>query len=116
MNLADFNRLRAFMARTTSDADPEALTAIRMANRLLAENDLTWDKVFARTVKVIDAIETATPDDPAQENISSLIDEAEANATNDWEADFCADVRRKLAERGSLTEKQVDKLREIRDR
>ena len=36
MKLSDFDRLKKFMDRTTSNSDPEALTALRAANKLLA--------------------------------------------------------------------------------
>lgn len=53
LSLKEFTRLKGLMARTTSDSDPEALTSIRMANRILSDHGLTWEKVFSRTVTVI---------------------------------------------------------------
>ena len=45
------------MALSTSDSDPEALGALRAANRLLAANGVTWDRVFDRCVVVLEAVE-----------------------------------------------------------
>ena len=56
LSLKEFTTLKALMARTTSDADPEALAAIRAANRILAAHKLTWAAVFARTVTVVSEI------------------------------------------------------------
>lgn len=44
MNIEKFKKL---LALTTSDSDNEALNAVRQANRLLKENNLTWDELFS---------------------------------------------------------------------
>ena len=57
MTRPEFGRLRRLMALSTSDSDPEALGALRAANRLLAANGVTWDRVFDRCVVVLEAVE-----------------------------------------------------------
>lgn len=52
MKLATFNRLAKMMALTFSESDGEALNAIRAANKILIEGELTWDNVFKRLVTV----------------------------------------------------------------
>lgn len=42
----DREKLAKIMAMTTSDTDPEALAALRMANKLLAAEKLTWEDVL----------------------------------------------------------------------
>lgn len=59
MSLKEFGLLRRLMARTTSGTDGEVLESIRHANAMLARHGLTWDKVFDRTVTVIDEVEDA---------------------------------------------------------
>lgn len=53
LSLKEFHQLKLLMARTTSPEDGEALTALRMANKILETHGLTWAKVFSRTVTVI---------------------------------------------------------------
>lgn len=60
MKLSEFNQLKKLMQRTTSDSDPEALTALRMANKVLARNGLGWERVFERLVTVEPDIEVAS--------------------------------------------------------
>lgn len=43
----DRARLAKLMAMTTSDHDPEALAALRMANAMLVKEKLTWAEVLA---------------------------------------------------------------------
>lgn len=43
----DRKRLIQFMGMTGSDADGEALTAIRMANRLIKEANMSWAELLA---------------------------------------------------------------------
>ncbi len=59
MKMADFNRLKKFMAMTTSPNDAEALVAVRRANALIESEGLTWTRVLDRSVKVINEIEAA---------------------------------------------------------
>lgn len=43
----NFEKLRKLLALTMSDNDNEALNAIRHVNKLLKENNLTWDEFFS---------------------------------------------------------------------
>lgn len=52
ISIKEFRQLQKFMALTFSDTDAEALTALRMANKVLKTNNLTWDMVFARVIKI----------------------------------------------------------------
>jgi hypothetical protein len=42
----DLERLTKLMAMTTSDKDPEALAAVRMANKMLSGLKMTWGDVL----------------------------------------------------------------------
>lgn len=67
MKLKDFNRLQKIMQRTVSENDNEALSSIRAANRILAENSVDWERVFKRLVTVdIEAAEPTSSDIPKQ--------------------------------------------------
>lgn len=50
MKVADLEKLKKFMAMTTSDSDPEALTAIRMANKLLNASKINWSQLISKQV------------------------------------------------------------------
>lgn len=62
MKLADFNRLKKFMALTDSDVDAEAMGALKAANNLLRKESLTWERVLSRSVKIISEAEEAPED------------------------------------------------------
>lgn len=59
--ITQFAKLEKMMGLTFSDNDPEALVALRMANKILTAHKLTWSDVFKRLVTV--DVESA-PDEP----------------------------------------------------
>lgn len=59
MKLADFERLKKFMAMTTSPNEHEAMGGLKAANMLLEREGLTWARVLDRSVKVIQEVEAA---------------------------------------------------------
>ena len=64
MNLKDFDRLRKTIGMTTSASDGEALNALRAANKILADNKVTWEDVFKRLVTIdVEAGPEETPRD-----------------------------------------------------
>lgn len=75
MNLKEFQQLKKLMAMTTSDSDYETVSAIRAANKLLAQHSLTWDKVFSRTVTVISEL-TGQPVDAADDDLEDTFQTA----------------------------------------
>jgi hypothetical protein len=117
MKISDYRKLCKCMQQTFSDNDHEALAAIRAANGILKANgDLTWDRVFARTINVINEVEedperaAARPRNSAD---SDLIAAAEAQANRDWDIDFIISVQDQFRTRHFLTDKQRDVLRRI---
>ncbi len=52
MTFKDFNRLKKLMALTTSGVEAEALLALQGANAILLRNELTWERVLDRSIKV----------------------------------------------------------------
>lgn len=68
MKLKDYVRLKNFMERTTSDSDAEALTALRMANRILAAEGIGWGRVFDKLVTVVAEVEQAPEDYSVERN------------------------------------------------
>lgn len=47
----DRDKLIKLLMLSTSDCDPEALSAIRMANNLLKKSNTSWERIFAITTK-----------------------------------------------------------------
>lgn len=56
ISLTDLSKLKKMMAMTTSSQEGEQLNAIRMANKILKDNGLTWEDIFSRTVNVAQTI------------------------------------------------------------
>lgn len=122
MKLKDFERLKKMMERTFSDNDPEALASIRAANRILAAEGLTWDRIFGRTVTVVNEVEEAPSQDIEERprarreegtsDAASLIAEAEQAQPR---SDFVASVKAQFEEKGWISQRQRDALRNIVD-
>lgn len=122
MKLAAFNLLKKLMPMTRSDADAEALMAIRKANKLLDEAGTNWENVFARLVKVEDEIEpapeewTRAPDAAGRRRyLGDLIEDVAANASGDF-VDFVESVREQFERTGMLSVGQIEALEKSRAR
>jgi Asp-tRNA(Asn)/Glu-tRNA(Gln) amidotransferase A subunit family amidase len=81
LSLKEFTRLKGLMALTTSDSDYEAVSAIRAANRILADHGLTWDRVFARTVTVISEMSGQVVGEDRDDDLEALFEAALASAS-----------------------------------
>lgn len=129
MKLADFNRLKKLMGLTFSENDPEALSALRAANAILAKDALTWDRVLDRVVQILPEVEEgpvvheppahrrAAPSRPGSRN---EIEEAfavldAADDLGDFQ-DFIDSLRRQYEENLHLSDKQKRALFRAADR
>lgn len=116
MKLTDFTRLRKLMGLTVSDNDHEALQALRSANAILKQNDITWDKFFSRTVTVVNDFDAAPDDEPNSEGKrrAKMVDQAfEVLARKELRGDaedFIASLQEQWANNGYLSEKQQEAL------
>lgn len=123
MKLAAFNQLKKLMQMTKSDADQEALTAVRKANKILDEAGTDWDRVFGRLVTVEQEIEEApaapTLRDPTgagrRRYLNDLLTDVEASAAGDF-VDFVTSLREQFDRTGSLSAGQVEALEKSRAR
>lgn len=115
MKIKDFTTLKRLMMLTTSDNDIEALAALRKANTLLLANGVDWDRVFGRTVQVINEFEPAE-DEPSKSagREARMIDEAfavlERKSLRNEAEDFIASLQEQWLTRRSLSEKQQEAL------
>lgn len=117
ISLADLNQLRKLMGMTGSDADGEALNALRMANRLLKKSDLTWTDVLNRCISVTTVnsgyqAQGASGDDGFDEErnegnlddmIQNAFDELRGVSMSASFRAFVDDVERKWNQTGYLT-------------
>lgn len=114
MKMKDFEKLKKMMERTFSENDHEALASIRAANRILAAEGLTWDRIFNRTVTVVNEVEEAPAPSPApssgKQEDENLIAEAEQRAPTNG---FVHKMRAHWDEKGWFSKGQRDTLREI---
>ena len=113
MKLAEFTKLKKLMGQTASENDHEALAALRAANRVLATNALTWERVLSRTVNVIAEVEEA-PDALDQGADGDLIEQARrATERSNNGRNFVNSVSEQFHEKGFITVKQRIALRDI---
>lgn len=121
MSIKDFGLLKKLMARTTSGTDNERLEAIDHANKLLAKSELTWEKVFARTVTVVDEVE-ASPEtipgrtvDPEKDQIDDAFDTIRGRTSGSFTT-MVESIERQWKEEGWLSPKQKKTIFDARDR
>jgi len=116
LSMKEFRQLKAFMARTTSESDAEALTSLRKANAVLAAHGLTWEQVFSRVVSVVNEFEEAPEDDPGVDakrtkaRIAAAFEDVEASDPKGGFADFIDDIKRQFERTGHLSPAQQDSL------
>lgn len=108
MSLSAFNKLKKTMMMTTSENDAEALVALRIANKVIAEQGYTWDDVFHRLVKVEDSIEAMEVEKPMKDQIEEAFERISRNskAYNS----FIRSLHEQFTESGSLSIKQREIL------
>lgn len=107
MRLKDYFRLQKLMMMTTSENDNEALSALRSANTILKAESLDWNKVFARTVQVINEFEPAPSDQPGD---GSDVDEAFATVMEGHESEFISSLYDQWQRKRWLSPAQRDAL------
>jgi hypothetical protein len=101
----DFGRLLKILEMTASSHDGEALNAIRMANKILAEAKVSWAQIVANPVTYRTGGNTYTEEvfRGAAENVRRAREEARFNA------DFNTDnLRAKQAERDARWKESYD--------
>lgn len=120
ISLADLTQLRKLMGMTGSDADGEALNALRMANRLLKKSDLSWADILDRCVTASaangsgyttstmragadDGFDEERGEDNLDETIQNAFDELRGVMLSPSFRAFVDDVERKWNQTGYLT-------------
>jgi hypothetical protein len=126
VKLENFRRLKLMMNKTMSGTDAERLTAIDMANRIVADEKTTWDRILDRVISVDVPIEAVAA--KSAEGVDPAIRKAFVKKVNDaFEAieesdprgtftDFIASLRDQWDARGRLSPAQLEALFAARDR
>jgi hypothetical protein len=120
--------LTKFMGMTMSAHDNEALTAMRKANAMLLEENLTWQEVLAASPKlsafrVPPSARTKPANEPDHQQdryddadeINSLFEDAFSNAFGTFR-DFLHSIHEWWETKGFLTPKQYQALRKAAGR
>lgn len=89
MKVKDYDKLRKLMDMTRSPVEAEAHAALRQANRIIEGYGLTWERIFARTVTVVNEVEEDPERHDARDPDHDRIDDA---------FDLLASVRGSFAE------------------
>ena len=110
MNLHDFSRLKKTMQQTFDDNDAIALMALRKANAVLRANNLTWEQVFQRLVKVEVPFEPAPTEQSESAIINAAFETIEASDPRGSFADFVASLKDQWDRKSYLSQKQKDAL------
>lgn len=101
---------------STSDNDPEALSAIRMANKLMKNSGLTWlvfIDIEPPRSKHQPEPETAFVVD--EEDVYSIIDYIREHAWPNFDFSFVDSVEKNFDEYGKLTYRQQKALKNVLD-
>lgn len=117
MKISVYNKLKKLMMMTLSEVDNECLQAIRGANRILREEGIDWNRVFSRTVTVVNEFEAAPEDESPdaskireRERIDEAFSVVEASDPRGSFADFISSLKEQWERRGSLSIAQKDSL------
>jgi hypothetical protein len=104
------SKLTKLLNLTRSENDPEALSAIRMANSLISKNGLTWNAIILNdTPPTPRSIESEYPD------IQDMIDAIRGSVSEDFDFTFLDSVERQYKRRGKLSDNQISALQNIYD-
>lgn len=112
MKLTDFNRLKKFMALTFSENDPEALSGLRQANKLLAAEGIDWNRVLDRmvTLEVEDAPSDPSPVNPDKDSIKKALQKVLDDCQPGSFRNMLLDYEAQFNERGTLSKRQMEVL------
>lgn len=105
----DKSKITKLLALSQSDNDNEALAAIRMANKLLRANNLTWETFMGQEIPKHDT----GPAWAHYHGVSEKIDYILQNHPSWFNPDFIMSLKLQLRSRGKLSQKQLDALNKI---
>ncbi len=114
MKANNFDKFIKLMQMTQSDQDGEVLTAIRMANTMLAENNANWEELLRSKVKVSAKPEPAfagkryTNSEEIEEMLREILGSIKTGSSF---FAFIESLKEWWEDKGFLTEKQYNSLR-----
>ena len=104
----DLTRLIKLMNLTTSTFDGEALNAIRKANLLLAESNISWAEFIKEKNITINKIVIKKPRDPEIEQMLKICKKGVRSSSGQM---FIRSLANWYKNHGSLSEKQMEALK-----
>ncbi len=125
MPMKDFRQLEKLMMMTTSDNDAEVISALRMANKILAKHNYNWTSAFKRLVTVesdtapdiyVEEENTKDSTEAAHRAKVNLAFEVLEHANLGDFANFISDLKKQYSQRGRLTDNQLRVLFKAADR
>jgi len=107
MKLADFARFKKFMELTMSDNEGEALSALRMANKLIKSEGLTWTRVLDRSIQIVPQFEDKNESEHGvtEDELEAMF-EAVLDESNGSFRDVVQSIYSQWKERGFITPRQ----------
>lgn len=121
MKAAEFEKFIKLMMMTASDQDQEALTALRMANSILASLNRNWEEVLRGKVMVQGSSSYSPPNNFVKHDDAKDIDPMfetlmrEVSPHSSFR-EFIEDVHKYWEQRGYLTDNQYKALKRAVER
>lgn len=109
--MIDLSKLAKLMELSTSPVDNEALTSIRMANKILFENNISWSEFIGQKTIIIQEIQQITQKTKPDADIEKMLSECLINVRSPSGKTFIESLNKFYKQRGYLTPKQVEALR-----
>lgn len=112
-NNMNLEKLVKVMGYTASPNDSEALNAVRIANGILAESDLTWEQFISQKTIVIQEViqqPTTATAKPIDTNIQNMLDICLRNVTSHSGQHFIQSLADWYRRKGFLTDRQKTAL------
>ncbi len=123
--MSRFDTFVSMMERTTSPNEHEALIALRKANKVLLEMNMSWGELLYTKKAIADETYKIIPTDndsgekqgtkEAEDAVSAKLDFLAKVVTGGFR-DFILSVRDQYIQRGMLTPRQLDAVNKAYDR
>jgi len=107
----DIIKLVKVLGYTTSPNDNEALSAMRMANGIMAEANLTWEQLMTqKTIVIQEVIQKNVIQKEANSETAKKLKLVLENVRSHSGLEFLRSLNKQFQERGSLSKRQLEAL------
>lgn len=114
--MLDLAKLAKLMELSASPIDGEALNSIRIANKMLLENNISWSQFVAEKTLIIQEVQQiiAKPSKP-DVDVEKMLSECIVNVTSSTGLAFIRSLNDFYKTKGFLTPKQKEALKKWYD-